>query len=107
MFSIYGTLIIVIIYRSYIYRIYNIISYEKSTWHQSRTGLDSLKGGLRKMRKIAYVLLHGSIFLQQNAMEIIDRMASMDCEKDVRCWRSLRQISTGLLFLPKIKFITL
>jgi hypothetical protein len=44
------------------------------------------------MRELAYVLLHISIFLQHNAMEIIDRTTSVDCEKDVHCWRSLRSL---------------
>ena len=45
MFSIYGKLIIVMIHLSY------IISYEKSTWNQSGTGIDSLTGGPRKMKE--------------------------------------------------------
>jgi hypothetical protein len=45
MFYIYGALIIVIIHLSY------IISYEKSTWYQSRTRLDSLTGGPKKMKE--------------------------------------------------------
>jgi hypothetical protein len=44
------------------------------------------------MRELAYVLLHRGIFLQQNAMDIIDQMTYMDYEKDVRCWRSLRYL---------------
>jgi hypothetical protein len=33
---------------------YNIISYEKSTWYQSGTGLNSLTGGPGKIREIAW-----------------------------------------------------
>lgn len=29
---------------------------------------------------------------ERNAMEIIDRTTSVDCEKDVRCWKSLRSL---------------
>jgi hypothetical protein len=54
MFSIYGTLIIIIIHRSYINLTYSF-SYEKSTWYQSGTGLDSLTGGPRKMREIVVI----------------------------------------------------
>ena len=46
MFYIYGTLIIVII----VLNAYHLI-YEKSTWYQRRTGLDSLTGGPMKMER--------------------------------------------------------
>ena len=46
MFSIYGTLIIVTIYGIYISS-----HIEKSTWYESESGLDSLTGGPRKMRR--------------------------------------------------------
>ena len=49
MFFIYRTLIIVIRYSF----TYNIISYEKSTWYQSGIGLNSLTGGLGKIREIS------------------------------------------------------
>eukprot|EP01018_Ginkgo_biloba_P034483 Gb_11191 [translate_table: standard] len=29
---------------------------------------------------------------ERNAMQIIDRTTSVDCEKDVRCWRSLKSL---------------
>ena len=48
-FFIYRTLIIVIRYSF----TYNIISYEKSTWYQSRTELNSLTGRHGKIREIS------------------------------------------------------
>jgi hypothetical protein len=44
MFPVYGTLIIGIIYRSY------LIS-RKTTWYHSESGLDSLAGGPRSIRR--------------------------------------------------------
>jgi hypothetical protein len=46
---------------------YNIISYEKSTWYQSMTGLNSLMGGPKKIREIAsWSLFRGSDEVQMH-----------------------------------------
>jgi hypothetical protein len=67
LFSIYGTLIIVII--NFIYS----FLYEKSTWYQSGTGLHSLMGGPRKIREIVVIRdvpLHNFCVIQIQNMPV-------------------------------------